>query len=506
VKVRVIHVALLSCLSAGLAWGLGEKVNLLDPPQGLFSDEWTTVELTGDKIGYSHTTMSRDGDNITTRSLTYFKLSRAAQPIVVSMLQSTRETVAGEPMEFESAMEMAALATKTRGRIVDGKVHITSSQFGVESKQTTDYPKGAKMLWGLFRAGIEHGFKIGTTYELDMYEPSLSTDAALRIETVVGEQVEIDVMGEPRKATKVTSSMTLGATSYDSTTFVDEDGTVLIGEVPIAGMTLRMISTDKATALADFEPPEFFVNTLIEIDRPIDREKTEVIRYTLRLDDDDRPMPELPVTAMQKPGPRTEQSAAVEVRRVDVERLKAVETTRVPDDIREYLRSSPTLNIEDGAIRKMATEAAGDEKKPYALADKLRVYVTDVINEKNLNVGFATAGEVCRSRQGDCSEHSVLLAALGRVVGLPSRVVVGLAYVSSFGGKKDVFGFHMWTQFYIGDQWVDFDAALRESDCSPARIALATSSLNTAALGDIAFSIVNVITGLKVEINAVETR
>ena len=76
----------------------------------------------------------------------------------------------------------------------------------------------------------------------------------------------------------------------------------------------------------------------------------------------------------------------------------------------------------------------------------------------------------------------------------------------SFGGKKNVFGFHMWTQFYIGDQWIDFDAALRETDCSPARIALATSPLNTAALGDIAFSIVNVISGLKVEIDAIENR
>lgn len=496
----------LSCVFVAPGWALGEPVDFLDPPQGLFSDEWTTVELAGQKVGYSHTTMSRHGDTITTRSLTYFKLARAAQEVVVSMLQSTRETIEGVPLDFDSVTKMAALETKMRGRIDGGQVRITSSQFGVDSTQTAKYPSGAKMQWGMYRAGIEHGLKPGTSYELDMYEPSLSTVAALKIKTVVGDRVKIDVLGQTREATKVTSTMALGAISYDTITYVDADGTLLMGEVPIAGMVIRMIATDKATALADFEPPEFFLDTLIQIDRAIDRDKTDAIRYTLRLTGTDRRMPDLPTTAMQKPGARTEQSVTLEVRRANVAALKTVEASPPPAAIREYLRSSPTLNIEDEEIRKMATEAAGSEKRPYFLADKLRVYVTDAISEKNLNIGFATASEVCRTREGDCSEHAVLLAALGRASGLPSRIVVGLAYVPSFGRKKNVFGFHMWTQFYIGDQWIDFDAALRESDCSPARIALATSALNTAALGDIAFAIVNVISGLKVEIDAIETR
>lgn len=496
----------LSCVLIAPTWAPGDPVNFLDPPQGLFSDEWATVELTGKKVGYSHTTMSRQGDTITTRSLVYVKFARAAQAVVISILQSTRETLEGIPVDFDSATQMAAMETKMRGRIDGDQVHITTSQFGVESTQTAKYPSGAKMLWGLYRAGLEHGFKPGTSYELDVYEPSLRTDAALKTKTVVGDRVKIEVHGKILEATKVTSSMALGAISFDTIAYVDADGNVLIGEMSVGGMILRLIVTDKAAALADFEPPEFFLNTLITVDRAIDREKADVIRYTLRLGGTDRRMQDLPTTAMQKPGARTEQSVTVEVRRANVAALKTVEASPPPDDIRKYLRSSPTLNIEDQEIRKMAKEAAGSEKRPYFLADKLRVYVTEVISEKNLNVGFATASEVCRTREGDCSEHAVLLAALGRASGLPSRVVVGLAYVPSFGGKKNVFGFHMWTQFYIGDQWVDFDAALRESDCSPARIALATSPLNTAAIGDIAFSIVNVISGLKVEIDAIETR
>jgi transglutaminase-like putative cysteine protease len=209
---------------------------------------------------------------------------------------------------------------------------------------------------------------------------------------------------------------------------------------------------------------------------------------------------------MQKPGRRTSTSAVVEVRRLDHQALKSAEFAEPTASMAEYLAATPALNAADEAIIKMAGEAAGDAKTPYDIADRLRLYVTDIISEKNLNIGFATASEVCRKREGDCTEHAVLLAALGRAKQIPTRVAVGLAYVPQFVGVKNVFGFHMWTQFHIGDQWVDLDAALHETDCSPTRITLATSSLKDASVGDIAFAIMDVIHGLEINIKSIETR
>ena len=111
-----------------------------------------------------------------------------------------------------------------------------------------------------------------------------------------------------------------------------------------------------------------------------------------------------------------------------------------------------------------------------------------------------TASEVCRRREGDCSEHGVLLAALGRLNGLPSRVVVGLAYVSSFGAKRDIFGYHLWTQFHINGRWVDYDAALNEATCSPTRIAFATSSLKNAGLADLSLPLLSKIGSIDIDI------
>ena len=90
----------------------------------------------------------------------------------------------------------------------------------------------------------------------------------------------------------------------------------------------------------------------------------------------------------------------------------------------------------------------------------MRDFVANWIEEKNLGVGFATASEVVRNPAGDCSEHAVLLAALGRAVGLPARVAAGIVYVPAWEDQSNVMGFHMWTEVWVRGQWMPIDATL----------------------------------------------
>ena len=64
------------------------------------------------------------------------------------------------------------------------------------------------------------------------------------------------------------------------------------------------------------------------------------------------------------------------------------------------------------------------------------------MKKKNLSVGLATAKEVARTLAGDCTEHAVLAAALGRAAGIPTKVATGLVYF------QGMLGYHMWTEFY----------------------------------------------------------
>jgi hypothetical protein len=119
----------------------------------------------------------------------------------------------------------------------------------------------------------------------------------------------------------------------------------------------------------------------------------------------------------------------------------------------------------------------GSEDDPWTVARLLEHGVYQHIRKKNLGVAFATAAEVCRSREGDCTEHAVLLAALARARGIPSRVAIGVLYL---GG---IFGGHAWTEVWIDDGWYALDGTLGLGSVDAAHLRLASSSLAGLGMG-----------------------
>src|SRR4029079_8598234 len=128
------------------------------------------------------------------------------------------------------------------------------------------------------------------------------------------------------------------------------------------------------------------------------------------------------------------------------------------------LRANDWLQSDAPEIVALAKKAVGDSTAPRARMQKLEEFVRAYIRTKDLSVGYASALEVARRPEGDCTEHAELLAALGRALGIPTRVVDGLAYVDSYAGRQHVFVPHAWTQAYVDGHWQSFDAALAGFD------------------------------------------
>jgi len=472
-----------------------------NPPQGTFLEEWMIVRLGGQKAGYAESTMTREGDRITTRTITVISLARAGQTIDISMMESTRETVAGVPISFENVQSMATFKTSTKGRIHDGKVSMENSQLGMTRTDEVVYPEGALMSWGLFAEQTRRGYAEGLAYELKAFVPSLMADKPVTTKIDVAGRETVDLLGKSVEGVRVNTVMDTPMGSIRAVNWVDADGRIIKSDLELMGLgKMELLRADKETATQQAPAPEFFVSTLVKADQRIDSDAAQRIRYRLRLKGEGDPLPDLPVTAMQQPGARTPDGMELVVSRLDRAPLKEAPPAAASDELSEYLQPNLWVNSDDPEVVTMAKEAAGDAKTPYEIADRLRVHVSKAIEQKNLNVAFATASEVCRNREGDCSEHGVLLAALGRVHKIPARVVIGLVYVPHFAGEEDVFGFHMWDQFYIGGKWVDFDAALGESDCSPTHLAVATSSLYRSSLAELSFGLLNIIGRLEIDI------
>jgi transglutaminase-like putative cysteine protease len=168
-------------------------------------------------------------------------------------------------------------------------------------------------------------------------------------------------------------------------------------------------------------------------------------------------------------------------------------------DVKPFLSASVYLDTEDLLIQKLAKKGKGKAKTPQEIAKKLTKFVFRYMSNKNYEVGFATASEVARNKEGDCTEHSMLLAALGRVLGIPTRVVTGLVYADEFEGQKDVLVYHMWTQFYLDDEWVNLDAALDLVKCPADRITFTVDSMQEDTMESV-IPLLELINNLKVTV------
>ena len=485
---------------------LASTIDIDNPPMGVFSNDWYVLMLKGQKSGHMRSTMERvqrDGqDDVICSSVSMvIEIGRAGSQIRITMDQTTEETIAGEPIRFESRTALGKIPSSVVGEIKDGKVTVKTTQFGLTTKQTHKLPDGAIMSWGTYREQMKHGLHVGLKYELPLYDPTTDMKAIIPTTFEVFEPEPIDLFGRAVTAYRTQQTMRLKGlfgreTKLESTAWVTDASAVVKMHMNVPGLDIpfEVIATTRAVALAPNEPTELMVDTLIQIDRPLDR-NSQSISY--RLINKNRDGIHLPETSMQKGIKAQDGTAILEVTRLSARREangnsdhKATVDGKVgePEDLSLYLQATPELNIDDPLIQELAKKAADGEKNPAKLADKLCQFVYDYIENRDLSVGFATASEVARSRQGDCTEFSVLLAALGRANKIPSRLVTGVMYADKFAGKKNVFVGHMWTQLWIDGQWVDVDAAHNQTDVDPTHIAFAFYAAETNSLAELATS------------------
>lgn len=478
-----------------------------DPPQGLFLEEWMEVSLMGQKVGYARITFRRDGDDIHTGNTMFMKILRGSVALEMTSVEESTESLGGEPLAYSYMVNMAGQPMEQEGTIADGQVTIVSEQGGRQQRRVVPYPEGALMTWGMQRKTMNLPLEPGASFTGEMFVPSISVDATKVTYRVIGPE-EVMIRGQAFPAWKAQMDMIIGGNNIPTTLWVDDDHQVLKTSLNVMGMPMEMIRSDEATALGDFHPAEIFESSLITLNRDIPADATEVVYKVTQTNPGASPL-NFPQSEFQQVKALGQGQYLVTVRRADHAKLPAAVEEKLAN-AEEYLSENLILDTQDPKVRELAIQAqAAGRPGIVATSDRMRKFVTDYIEDKNLSVGFATASEVAANPEGDCSEHAVLLAAMGRVNGIPSRVAAGLVYLSSMvdstgSPRQDVMGYHMWTQFYIDGHWVDFDAAQDESECAPTRITLLTSSLQSSSIAELGLDLLDSIGQLEIEIVSVK--
>ena len=432
--------------------------------------EYLAVLVGGKKLGYVKHTRAVAGGKVTTSQEMVLTMKRLNTAMTIKQSEGATETAAGKPLSFRSVQELGIMAQTMEGTVKpDGAVEVTVASGETKKKMTMPWPEGALLPEGLRLLSARKGLKKGTTYTAKAFMSSMlkAMDVAIR----VGDTKDVDLLGRVVSLTEVQTVMTAPTGRIESTSYVDKDLNALKTVVPMMGMQLEMIVCGKAVAMSESETLDFFDKLLVASPKPLtDVRSARSIRYTVQPTGKNARLVFLS-SPSQKVAREADGGFAVTV--TPVSPAKGVAFPYKGSDAAAAAAMKPTRFLQCRAkeVVDLARAAVGKVTDAAEAARRIESFVGRHINNKNLSVGYATALEVAKSKQGDCSEHAVLAAAMCRAVGIPAQVVTGLAHVKRLGDRSDVFVPHAWFRVYLGGKWIDYDAALRAYDAG--HIALA---------------------------------
>ena len=466
-------------------------------------DRWYLDTVDGQNTGYTHEWVKIDGDQVLSGYASYRVETHGGD-----LVESTSRTEWIETLELAPVSVTAESASGTEilrqtYRFVDGEVELTSEQGGRQTRRTLAIPRGDWLTpMGLEIAWARHNAAGDDDFELTAWDPEMG---AAVVTLGYQRQGEVQLAMPDGLQAEVTSWATSHSLfqGVEMTEYRDAQGAVYGQRVSFAGLDIRGHLTDESVAEMDFDPPEMAQLSTVRPDRVIERPlRVRRAVYDLSFGADiDEDL--LPLTTAHQSVERLDNGKV----RVTVN-LDEAQVADDPQDVDEvYLASSIMIDHTDEVVRDLTGRVrrhVGEDED--TLARSCRRFVTGHVTHVSLGVGSATASEVARNRSGDCTECSVLLAAMLRACDIPSRCVTGLVYSDSeFAGQRDVFVYHMWTQAWIASQddaepgrWVDLDAAVWRYTAT--HIALGASAMDDASAAGDMIRMIPMMDGLEIEV------
>lgn len=437
------------------------------PADKALRDEWFAIYLQDKKVGYHHVKTSlasaKGRDLYVTESQDRLSISRAGTAISFKVSCRIEEDTEGRLVSFRREMVQGPVKQITSGGVKGGRLVLTAGEGESVHTSEVPIPEGLPP-WAAELFAKKKGYRTGTSYSLKVFmaeTPDTSPTVSIRI----GDVEKVNIFGVTKWLHRVTACLDI-LPGVPTTHWVDDEGVAWLSEVNLGVFKVMMAKVNRSAALTQGEPAEIFLQTAVTPDRPIPRPRSlERLRVLV-----------LPVSAGGKKldipqGPHQELRKSKEGLMLSIRRAHPSPELSYPlpyhgKEYAHLLKPSPWLEIEDPLILRMSNEAVGGETDALAAARKIEKYVNEKIAKKNLSLGFATAAEAAKQKAGDCTEHAMLVAALARAAGIPSRLVSGLAYAAALqDDRQGKFYYHMWTEVFAGE-WLPLDAALGGHDAT----------------------------------------
>ncbi|MBI1925663.1 transglutaminase domain-containing protein, partial [Candidatus Poribacteria bacterium] len=282
-----------------------------------------------------------------------------------------------------------------------------------------------------------------------------------------------------------------------TTEWLGHDGTTYQVEIGLMGLKMVLAKTDMQTALGEVGEVDVIINTKIFAQGPPLIGNAPHFKARLRLTEgelkkaiivDDRQ--KLTVDSDPRRGTLEIKTPIVDATKAPNLPIQSRDGNEVLD---QFLKSTVYIQADHPALRAKATEIINGETNAWKAAEKLCRWVHESIHDKNLKIGFGSATQTLASLEGDCTEHTVLLIALARSVGIPARVCAGLVF------QRDAFYYHFWPEVYVG-KWVAMEPTLGQIQADATHIQLAGSQLESDTMLEFGEGVMRTLNQLEIEV------
>ena len=386
-------------------------------------EAWDAIYLGGNKVGYYHTKVAKvpdaGRDLLRVTYEAFLKFKRGNDTVSIQQQYGTIETPGGEVLKLETRVYLGQTELRTYGEVHGDKMVMTLNVGSQVQEAELAWGPDVRGPYGAELSMTRQPIKPGETRKIKTFIPVLNKVGLTTLEARDLENVELGG-GVKRSLLRIEGKLAdsdgkpiiEGNTTY----WVDQGGQILKSYTDVFGgqTTYR---TTQAAALAPIAGGfDLLKESILKVRNKIPNpEKTRNVVYRLTVKDDD-PSELFPADRRQKVEKRGDHSVQIEVRTAGTSAGQPG-PEKVSD---EFLRANTQINSDDAKVVELMHKAVGDRTDPWAKAVAIEHWVATNMTNKNFETAFAPASEVARTLSGDCSEHSVLTAAMCRAAGIPT--------------------------------------------------------------------------------------
>ena len=404
-------------------------------------EQWMGVYHQDQKIGYTYSSLTAAGEELvfSEESLLRLTVLDVAQTVRTSMRGHLGHDFALHDVDFELSSGVGHLQAKA---VVDGKQLRLTLHTGTDVSEQVLPLDQPLYLPAPLRASLSAGtMQPGREMEALVFDPTALRNDRMRI-TVVGRE-RVPQATPDVEAWRVTEEFR----GLQTTAWIDGSGAVLREEGPLGFVLVRQ-SAEQATARdwATQTVLDVVASAAVPVAQPLADARQ---RTTLKVR-----LSGINLDAVPTDSEQVRDGALVTVTRPA---LSAVQSYKLPftgNDHTAEMAATPFLQSDHPRIRTTAREVIGEEDDAVRAAARLNDWVYQTLR-KVPTISIPNALQVLDMGEGDCNEHAVLLAALARAAGIPTRVVAGAVYL------EGAFLYHAWCEVWLG-QWVPIDPAFHQ--------------------------------------------